>query len=193
MGRLGTRAVICRRMTSAQTATNIQKWNQVQEELKEGSSAQASVPRVSLSVPNTEELNAHLPNSQVPVLHPSAVSNGLSTVAISDPVEVEFEFSDTIALTCLLCARQFKTNDQLKRHNKESDLHKARFFIPLHVLVFEMGLTIVLFLSCLIARNRRIRIPLNPLEKFQGRESARCCTSKDRSCAESICCYGSRS
>jgi hypothetical protein len=42
------------------------------------------------------------------------------------PMEVEFEFSDVNALTCLLCARQFKTLDQLKRHNKESDLHKAR-------------------------------------------------------------------
>ena len=41
------------------------------------------------------------------------------------PAETEFEFSDVNALTCLLCARQFKSADQLKRHNKESDLHKA--------------------------------------------------------------------
>lgn len=41
------------------------------------------------------------------------------------PVETEFEFSDTNAMTCLLCARQFKNLDQLKRHNKESDLHKV--------------------------------------------------------------------
>lgn len=40
-------------------------------------------------------------------------------------VETEFEFSDTTAMTCLLCARQFKNLDQLKRHNKESDLHKV--------------------------------------------------------------------
>ena len=39
--------------------------------------------------------------------------------------ETEFEFSDTSAMTCLLCARQFKSLDQLKRHNKESDLHKV--------------------------------------------------------------------
>ena len=38
---------------------------------------------------------------------------------------VQFEFADTTALTCLLCARQFKTLDQLKRHNKESDPHKV--------------------------------------------------------------------
>lgn len=42
------------------------------------------------------------------------------------PVETEFEFSDTNAMTCLLCTRQFKNLDQLKRHNKESDLHKVR-------------------------------------------------------------------
>ncbi len=41
--------------------------------------------------------------------------------------EAEFEFSDTLALTCLLCARQFKSLDQLKRHNKESDLHKKNY------------------------------------------------------------------
>ena len=41
-------------------------------------------------------------------------------------VEADFEFSDTKAMTCLLCSRQFKTIDQLKRHNKESDLHKVR-------------------------------------------------------------------
>jgi hypothetical protein len=114
-------------ITSKKTANNIQKWTQVQEELKEGSIAQASAPRVSLSVPNTEEPSTHLPNCQVPASHPPVVSNGPSRVATPDPVEVEFEFSDTIAITCLLCARQFKIIEQLKRHNKESDLHKKNF------------------------------------------------------------------
>lgn len=49
------------------------------------------------------------------------------------PPESEFEFSDTVAMTCLLCARQFKTMDQLKRHNKESDLHKVSITSP-HLL-----------------------------------------------------------
>ena len=40
--------------------------------------------------------------------------------------EVDFEFSDLGGLACLLCSRQFKSVDQLKRHNKESDLHKVR-------------------------------------------------------------------
>jgi RNA-binding protein 5/10 len=38
---------------------------------------------------------------------------------------VEFEFSDMTKLACLLCSRQFKTIEQLKKHNKESDLHKV--------------------------------------------------------------------
>lgn len=41
------------------------------------------------------------------------------------PEEAEFEFSDLVKVACLLCARQFKTLDQLKKHNKESDLHKV--------------------------------------------------------------------
>ena len=41
------------------------------------------------------------------------------------PDEVEFEFSDLVKLACLLCARQFKSHDQLKKHNKESELHKV--------------------------------------------------------------------
>lgn len=48
-------------------------------------------------------------------------------------------------MTCLLCARQFKTIDQLKRHNKESDLHKARFFISFSVFAYQMELMAVLF------------------------------------------------
>jgi hypothetical protein len=58
------------------------------------------------------------------------------------PMEVEFEFSDVNALTCLLCARQFKTLDQLKRHNKESDLHKARLLQYYDVILGKVVLTI---------------------------------------------------
>ncbi|KAG6833193.1 hypothetical protein H0H87_010256 [Tephrocybe sp. NHM501043] len=57
------------------------------------------------------------------------------------PVEMEFEFSDVTGLMCLLCARQFKSLDQLKRHNKESDLHKARNFNAVYTSVFY-GLTL---------------------------------------------------
>jgi len=43
------------------------------------------------------------------------------------PQEKDFEFADLNAMACLLCARKFKSQDQLERHDKESDLHKARF------------------------------------------------------------------
>lgn len=59
----------------------------------------------------------------VPVPAPTPV---VPVKAATPPeAETEFEFSDTAAMTCLLCARKFKTLDQLKRHNKESDLHKV--------------------------------------------------------------------
>lgn len=66
---------------------------------------------------------------------PSTVKPAIKTNA-STSSEVEFEFSDVNGLMCLLCARQFKSTDQLKRHNKESDLHKARNLqccIPSHI------------------------------------------------------------
>jgi RNA-binding protein 5/10 len=73
---------------------------------------------------------------QVPQVNPPPVVTPVVTVSrvpsrapSPQPVETELEFSDTNALTCLLCARAFKSLDQLKRHNKESDLHKARHFI----------------------------------------------------------------
>ncbi|KXN87742.1 RNA-binding protein 5-A [Leucoagaricus sp. SymC.cos] len=58
----------------------------------------------------------------------TSVSTGTTSTRADStpPPETEFEFSDVAALMCLLCARQFKSLDQLKRHNKESDLHKAR-------------------------------------------------------------------
>jgi len=53
-----------------------------------------------------------------------ASSTRVSSEASPGP-EGEFEFSDVGALMCVLCARQFKTIEQLTRHNKESDLHKV--------------------------------------------------------------------
>jgi RNA-binding protein 5/10 len=62
----------------------------------------------------------------VPAPAPKAVELSAKAVTSSVTVDNEFEFSDVNALTCLLCARQFKTVEQLKRHNKESELHKVR-------------------------------------------------------------------
>ncbi|KAL6307896.1 hypothetical protein BKA93DRAFT_766391 [Sparassis latifolia] len=92
-------------IASRKTANNITKWNQVQDVLSHDTD-----PRV----PPTPAVST----SNTPVVATKAKS------LTPAPVENEFEFADTHAMTCLLCARQFKSLEQLRRHNKESDLHK---------------------------------------------------------------------
>ncbi|KAG6879955.1 hypothetical protein C0992_008889 [Termitomyces sp. T32_za158] len=100
-------------IASKKTVNNINKWNQVQEELMQDMSGQ-NAPSATLAPPRATS---------------SALSSNKTGASNSTTMtEVEFEFSDTAGLTCLLCSRQFKSLDQLKRHNKESDLHKARHF-----------------------------------------------------------------
>ncbi|KAJ4488244.1 hypothetical protein J3R30DRAFT_3434521 [Lentinula aciculospora] len=93
-------------IASKKTINNINKWNQVQEELSGSSSTK---PSTSTPVAPTES---------------RAVTTTANVLASTPPAESEFEFSDVVAFACLLCSRQFKSLDQLKRHNKESDLHK---------------------------------------------------------------------
>ncbi|KAI0685853.1 hypothetical protein BC835DRAFT_1454618 [Cytidiella melzeri] len=85
------------------TANNINKWNQVQEELKEGEAPQ-------------------------PVRQVVQVKERSSTPMPS--TESKLEYSNMMALSCLLRCRKFKTLDQLKRHNKESDMHKKNYKDP---------------------------------------------------------------
>lgn len=64
--------------------------------------------------------------TQVPApTKPATPEKKTTPVPAALPEEAEFEFSDLVKIACLLCARQFKTLDQLKKHNKESDLHKV--------------------------------------------------------------------
>ncbi|KAF8892694.1 hypothetical protein BD779DRAFT_1510429 [Infundibulicybe gibba] len=99
-------------IASKKTASNINKWNQVQEELTQSTSTTSTLaaPIKPLGSTSTD------PST------PSPGPPGMDPL----PAETEFEFSDVTGLTCLLCARQFKAIEQLKRHNKESDLHKAQ-------------------------------------------------------------------
>ncbi|KAG7092216.1 hypothetical protein E1B28_008583 [Marasmius oreades] len=89
-------------IASKKTVNNINKWNQVQEELSSTLSPSTTPKENPIPVPTTSK-------SQSP------------------PTESEFEFSDVDALSCLLCSRQFKSMDQLKRHNNESELHKKNY------------------------------------------------------------------
>ncbi|KAL0947211.1 hypothetical protein HGRIS_013329 [Hohenbuehelia grisea] len=93
-------------IASKKTFNNINKWNQVQEEL--------SHPEDSSSLVAKDTATA-TPPAVIPV------------TSSTPPQETDFEFSDLGSMACLLCARQFKTIEQLKRHNKESDLHKKNF------------------------------------------------------------------
>lgn len=98
-------------IASKKTANNITKWNQVQEVLSTGHSTPSNLEIAAPTKIATSETKT------TPV--PAAL-----------PEETEFEFSDLVKAACLLCARQFKTLDQLKKHNKESDLHKRNFKDP---------------------------------------------------------------
>ncbi|TFY54898.1 hypothetical protein EVG20_g9523 [Dentipellis fragilis] len=82
-------------MASKKIVNNITKWNQVQEELKP-----------AMVTASASSVNLHTSSSS-----PSSL-------------DYDSEFSDISRLACLLCSRQFKSLDQLKRHNQESDLHK---------------------------------------------------------------------
>lgn len=110
----------------SQTVKNINKWNQVQEELSHDGDNTTTLVTLSFGFrQKTWGIWCLLCLSCMQATSVSAST--VSTKAGSTPPpESEFEFSDTAALMCLLCARQFKSLDQLKRHNKESDLHKAR-------------------------------------------------------------------
>ncbi|TFK55301.1 hypothetical protein OE88DRAFT_1675028 [Heliocybe sulcata] len=99
-------------IASKKIANNISKWNQVQEELNPASAAAStSTSQVVTPAPDVE-----------PVANAETIKAKSATPA---PAEGEFDFADTSKMACLLCARQFKTLEQLKRHNKESDLHKV--------------------------------------------------------------------
>ncbi|KAL4259142.1 hypothetical protein AB1N83_007962 [Pleurotus pulmonarius] len=98
-------------IASKKTVNNINKWNQVQEELTQ-----------SLETSNAASTSTQ-PPSAAPVATTTQVAATPSHSNSPAPSD-EFEYADTSTMACLLCARQFKTVDQLRRHNKESDLHK---------------------------------------------------------------------
>ncbi|PPQ89061.1 hypothetical protein CVT25_006433 [Psilocybe cyanescens] len=123
-------------IASKKTANNINKWNQVQEELAHDIPSPAQVTLKSsttfksigaaptkIAVSSSAGPSTVKPSVSTTVDVPAAAVKG-TTPPVAD---VELEFSDIATLTCLLCSRQFKTTDQLKRHNKESALHKANF------------------------------------------------------------------
>ena len=53
------------------------------------------------------------------------VANPLAPISEPD-ANLDLDYCILESFTCYLCSRQLKSQDQLKRHVKESDLHKAR-------------------------------------------------------------------
>ncbi|PFH47056.1 hypothetical protein AMATHDRAFT_68521 [Amanita thiersii Skay4041] len=85
--------------SNKKTVDNIQKWNHMQEELAK--------------------------DSEFPLArHANAITPSHKEKTGSPVPESECDFADVNALMCLLCARQFKSLEQLTRHNIESELHK---------------------------------------------------------------------
>ncbi|KAJ4501662.1 hypothetical protein C8R41DRAFT_976616 [Lentinula lateritia] len=105
-------------MASKKTINNINKWNQVQEEL-------------------SSSTKTNSPTLVAPTETPTVTSANASAPAGPPLAEDAFEFADMNSFACLLCSRQFKSVDQLKRHNKESDLHKARSLIHSSLVVIK--------------------------------------------------------
>jgi hypothetical protein len=71
----------------------------------------------------------------MPSLHYQAPSIfGSKSITPKDEAK-EFDYTDSSAfettgkVACLLCQRQFKTQDVLGKHVLQSDLHKARLFL----------------------------------------------------------------
>ncbi|KAI0340191.1 hypothetical protein BDW22DRAFT_1414817 [Trametopsis cervina] len=104
-------------VASKKTVNNINKWNQVQEDMKEGGETAVPVPPVPVEVPPPVK-----PVVQVKVVQAKEKSS--TPIPTAEP---DLEFADPTGMSCLLCSRKFASLEQLKRHNKESDLHKRNY------------------------------------------------------------------
>ncbi|KAG8695919.1 hypothetical protein FRC09_008855 [Ceratobasidium sp. 395] len=87
---------------------NINKWNNAQTEL---SGKKPGLPDQGHAVSTSS-------------------SSDPAPAAAVVPAEEELLYGDPQAMTCLLCSRQFKTVDMLKRHSTESALHKTNLSKP---------------------------------------------------------------
>ena len=62
--------------------------------------------------------------------HPSVHTYPDDSSQVSAPVAVDpFPYGDPIKFQCLLCQRQFKGIEELKRHSEQSDLHKVSILL----------------------------------------------------------------
>ncbi|CUA72458.1 hypothetical protein RSOLAG22IIIB_01127 [Rhizoctonia solani] len=92
---------------------NINKWNTAQGELSGKKAHEAPTTAVASASSNLDTMITPKPVEPSP---PAAVD--------------ELPYGDPGAMTCLLCSRQFKSVEMLKRHSNESELHKTNLGKP---------------------------------------------------------------
>ncbi|KAG8759514.1 hypothetical protein FRC14_005728 [Serendipita sp. 396] len=108
-------------IASKKVASSINKWNEVSSELRSGPGAPQQ-PAMASTAPV-------VPVAPTPRPAVASVKADLAPSLIADD-DPDLEFCILEKFTCYLCARQLKSQEQLKRHVKESDLHKARLWFP---------------------------------------------------------------
>ncbi|GAA5913667.1 uncharacterized protein JCM6883_004044 [Sporobolomyces salmoneus] len=107
---------------SRKAAGNIAKWNTKQKELKAvPDEASTSTPAASKATSTSTTATLSIA-TQAPTSEPPPTSTPTTAPSFDDP---EFEHADPISMICLLCQRQFKKIEELRKHNKLSALHKA--------------------------------------------------------------------
>ncbi|ORY25257.1 hypothetical protein BCR39DRAFT_292207 [Naematelia encephala] len=105
--------------SSRKVAKNIDKWNTKKTELKAPVVRDVNAPPKGLSGANAA-LGTRVPQP---------VASGSKSPSV--PKVDSFDYTDTVTLAssgkvaCLLCQRQFKTEEMLKKHNAQSELHKT--------------------------------------------------------------------
>lgn len=108
-------------VASKKIANSISKWNQVQEVLHVNPEA---TPAEATTV-QAPQANPTLAPAPVPAIPRPVVQVQQKSAESSPAPDNDLEFADMDGLVCLLCERKMKSVDLLKRHCKESALHKV--------------------------------------------------------------------
>ncbi|KAG0662138.1 hypothetical protein C6P46_003531 [Rhodotorula mucilaginosa] len=139
-------------IVSRKAAPNLAKWNKKAKELRSANPAPAPPPTAAAAAATaatvkpaptaSSTLTSQTPQSQQQQKQkqasPPSAAAGTSSSAGASPAAVtpvpvaafddpEFVHGDPISFQCLLCQRQFKAIEELRKHNKLSQLHKAHF------------------------------------------------------------------
>ncbi|KAK4047161.1 hypothetical protein OIV83_005613 [Microbotryomycetes sp. JL201] len=124
---------------SRKKAADISKWNTKQAELKQpdltkpassGPVASTSVNAIPVRTSSGPPSHAVAPTSTASSSASAPAQAAQASSTSSAKAEDEFEYGDAVSMICLLCQRQFKSIDDLRRHNNLSALHKSNLANP---------------------------------------------------------------